>query len=442
MSAVATVLHEQGETVTGSDKDRSSYSEKLEKLGIGINYVHRAENVSGADVVLASAAIPDDNVELAAARAAGIPVRYRDEIWPELMKGRKTIAVAGTHGKTTTTALIAWILDRAGLSPGFIVGGEVLDLDTNARAGAGPHFVVEADEYRHAFLGLHPELAVVTNMELDHPDLFEDESDLKKAFEAFVAQVREELILCADDPGSASLTKSGLRRITYGIDSEADWTAEEIRPNGAGGSDFLIVSGGETLGLVRTRLPGAHNVRNALAALATAEGLGIELNLAREALTEFRGVARRFELIGEAGGITVIDDYAHHPTEIRATLGAARERYPDSRIYAVFQPHTYSRIRRFLPQFNQAFARADRVLVTEIFASREAVDPEISARGLASSIEHGSVTYVESFVKAAEILLAEVEPGGIVITLSAGDGNRVGQLLLEGLSKREGSSHE
>lgn len=442
MSAIARVLHDQGEIVSGSDLEPSSYSERLESLDVSIAYQHNSENVSGADIVLASAAIPVDNVELIAAHAAGIPVLSREQIWPELTTGRKTVAVAGTHGKTTTSALIAWILDQAGLTPGFIVGGEVLDLETNARYGEGPHFVVEADEYRKAFLGLEPEIAVVTNVELDHPDQFENEAELMEAFHEFVAQVRGRLILCTDDPGAAGLESRDLERVTYGLEQEAHWGAEEIRPNGAGGSDFLVLKEGETLGLVRSRLPGRHNVSNALAALATVAGLGVDLGVAREALTEFHGVGRRFQLLGEAEGVVVIDDYAHHPTEIKSTLRAARERYPEGEIFAVFQPHTYSRVRRFFSQFARAFADADRVYVTPIFAAREQSDPEITGRALAERIEHDRVSYVKSLEDAAGQLLGEVEPGSVVITLSAGDANRIGRILLEGFSEqKKGISH-
>lgn len=340
MSAIARVLHERGETVTGSDKDRSDFAAALAEHGVEVTYEHRPENVEGADIVLASAAVPADNPELVAAHEAGIPVLRREDFWPELKAGKRTLAVAGTHGKTTTAGLLAWILEQAGAGPSFIVGGELLDMGTNARSGPGDYFVIEADEYRLAFLGIRPNLAVVTNVELDHPDQFESLSEIEEAFQAFVNQVQETLIVCGDDEGAMRLRARGRRVISYGFGAENDWRAEEVRPNRAGGSDFLVIKGGETLGLARSRLPGEHNVRNALAAIAAAAWTGVSFAAAREALTEFHGAARRFEKLGEVNGVTVIDDYAHHPTEIRATLAAARQRYPEAKIHAVFQPHT------------------------------------------------------------------------------------------------------
>ncbi|MGA9531895.1 MAG: UDP-N-acetylmuramate--L-alanine ligase [Anaerolineales bacterium] len=441
MSAIARVLHDRGEVVTGSDQARSPFSESLEGLGVTASYEHKAANVEGADVILASAAIPQDNVELQRAHDLGIPVLRRDEFWPELTEGKRTLAVAGTHGKTTTTGLLAWILDQAGESPGFIVGGELVDFQVNARAGDGRFFVVEADEYQMAFLGLRPEVAVVTNVELDHPDQFSSQSAMLDAFQQFVEEVERTVILCADDPGAAEMKTAGRHRVTYGLNEDAAWRAEEIRPNGAGGSDFLVLRDGEMLGLVRTRLPGEHNVRNTLAALAAVDSVGISFAQARQALTGYHGVLRRFQVIGEVGGVTVVDDYAHHPTEIKATLRAARNRFPEATIYAVFQPHTYSRTLRFLAELAQAFDGADRVIVTPIYAAREQPDPAIDSRLLAERIDHPSVSFTAGLEEAAQMLLEQVEPGAVVITMSAGDGNRVSELLLEGLRKKRGSDN-
>jgi UDP-N-acetylmuramate--alanine ligase len=443
MSAIARVLLERGETVTGSDRDQSAYSQALEEAGVQIRYGHFAEAVVGADLVVASSAIPDDNPELVAARAAGIPVMRRQGFLGELTQGFTTVAVAGSHGKTTTTGLLAFMLDRAGLAPSFIVGGELADFGVNARAAGGEHFVIEADEYDRAFLGLHPQLALITNVEHDHPDCFPTPADFQAAFEAFVDQVSGELIVCLDDPGAAALGRSGLKRITYGLGQAAEWRAEEIRPNGPGGSDFLVLRQGKTLGLVRTRLPGIHNVRNALGGLAAADALHLPFTDARDALADYHGAGRRFEVIGEAGGVTVIDDYGHHPSEIRATLAAARLRYPGAKIWAVFQPHTYSRTRAMIGGFAVAFGDADHVIVLPIFAAREAPDPAMDGQRLAERIQHADVTYAPGLEAAAQAVLERIKPEAVLVTLSAGDGNQVGRLVLDGLrAGKEGARDE
>ena len=442
MSAIARVLHERGEQVTGSDWARSPFAEALEADGVSVSYQHAAANVANADLVLASAAIAEDNAELAAARQAGIRVLRRDAFWSELTAGRRTLAVAGTHGKTTTSGLAAWILAQAGHDPSFIVGGELLDFGANARAGRGDSFVIEADEYGLAFLGMRPEIAVVTNVEHDHPDQFPTPAALREAFQTFVDQVTGMVIAGADDEGARSLQTPSRQRLSYGLAEDADWRAEELRPNGAGGSDFLVVRQGEVLGLARTRLPGQHNVVNALGALAAVDALGVPFAQARGPLTEFRGAARRFQVLGEAGGVTVVDDYAHHPTEIRASLQAARQRYPDARLVAVFQPHTYSRTRQFLPQLAGAFDQADRVIVTDIYASREAPDPAIDSAMVAAALDHGQASHIGGLQDAADQILAELEPGTVVITLSAGDGNEVARLVWQGWSASEaGRTH-
>lgn len=436
MSGIAKVLHERGERVTGSDQSRSAYSEALEGLGIPISYGHSADLVEGVDLVLASAAIPDTNVELEAAEQAGIPVLRRDDFWGQLTIGCDTIAVAGTHGKTTTSALIAWILDQAGLDPSFVIGANVPDLGTNARAGSGDHFVVEADEYGLAFLGLRPAIAVVTNIEHDHPDQFVSHQAVMSAFQSFIDGVADTVVLCADDPGALALETGGRSRITYGLSERATLRAEELQPNGAGGFDFLVSRGETTLGLVRTRLAGEHNVTNALAAIAVCSELGLSFATIREALTSFHGAGQRFELMGEVGEVSVIDDYAHHPTEIRATLNAARNRYPQARIVAIFQPHTYSRTMTFLGDLAESFSVADHVIVTEVFAARESPPEDgFSGQDVANAVNHANAGFAPSFSRAAELALRAVEGQTVVVILSAGDANKVGKLLLEGLSR-------
>jgi UDP-N-acetylmuramate--alanine ligase len=433
LSAIARVLHERGEIVTGSDQTANALTEALVRDGIPVAIGHRAENVAGADLVLVTSAVHPDNPEVVAARAAGIPVKRRENFLEELTAGLRTIAVAGTHGKTTTSSLIAWILRSAGRQPGYVLGGTSPDLAGNAAAGGGSVFVIEADEYDRAFLGLRPSLGVITNVEYDHPDLFPTREEYRQAFEAFTELVREHLIVCREDPVASTLTRPGLLRESYGLSADADWRAEEIRPNAAGGSDFLAFHAGESLGLMRTRLPGRHNVLNALAAMAAVAPFEVPSADLRQALTEFRGVQRRFTIAGEAGEVTVIDDYAHHPTEVRATLDAVRGRYPGREVWAVFQPHTYSRLRALAPDFAHAFGGADHVVVTGVFASREEPLPGIDAAWLAGQIEHNDVQPAEALEDAARLVLSRLRPPAVVVTLSAGDGNRVGEIVLAAL---------
>lgn len=442
LSAIARVLHERGEQVTGSDQAVSAYSQALEASGIPVSYGHRAENVAGADLVVASSAVPMQNPEVQAAERSGIPVLRRNAFLGELTAGSKTIAIAGTHGKTTTTGLIAWLLASAGLDPTFIVGGILEDFQTNARAGKGPHFVIEADEYDRAFLALHPSIGVITSVEHDHPDCYPTPADFRQAFEIFASQVSELLLVCLDDPGSAALTSATAGRQTYGLHPEADWRAEEIRANAAGGLDFLVLRRGELLGLARTRLAGGHNVVNSLAALAAAEAAGVSFAEGRRALTEFHGTARRFQEVGEVGGVRVIDDYAHHPTEIRATLAAARQRYPEAEIWAVFQPHTYSRTRALLEGFAASFGDAHHVIVTEVFASRETPDPAVSGRLIVERMMHPDVQFIPGLADAAESVIHRLRPPAVVLTLSAGDANEVGARVLARLQSKAGGMQD
>lgn len=443
LSAIARVLWERGETVSGSDLTTSAQLEALRKDGVSIAVGHDPANVAGADLVLVSSAVAPDNPEVVAAKEAGVPVLRREAFLGELTAGLRTVAVAGTHGKTTTTALIAWLLEQAGLKPGFVLGGVAVDFGRNASAGGGSVFVIEADEYDRAFLGLHPSVAVVTNVEYDHPDLFPTVEVYREAFEAFVDRVEDLLIVCREDDGARRLTRRGVDRETYGLTAEADWYAEEIRPNAAGGSDFLAFRRGTSLGLIRTRLPGAHNVMNVLGALAAVDTLNVPVATARQALTEFRGVERRFTVVGEVGEVVVIDDYGHHPTEIRATLAAIRNRFPGREVWAVFQPHTFSRTRALSGGFAHAFEDADHVIVTEIFASRERPEVGVSSAWLVEQMDHADVRLAATLEGAAEIVLDRLQAPAVVVTLSAGDGHRVGAMVVEALTHgREGIQDE
>ncbi|MBN1179229.1 MAG: UDP-N-acetylmuramate--L-alanine ligase [Anaerolineae bacterium] len=443
LSAIARVLMGRGAVVSGSDLFLSPVAADLERDGVRVYMGHEAAHVDGAEMVLVSSAVPARNVEVQAARAMGIPVFRRAEFLGAMMDGYLGVAIAGTHGKTTTTAMVASILWEAGLDPTFIVGGMVSGMGTNARAGAGPHFVIEADEYDRTFHGLKPQVAVVTNVEHDHPDCYATFADFKAAFRQFLANVPPDgvLVICWDHPAARELGEQraaqGWPVITYGLEAGADWQAVDVRPNNAGGSDFLAIRHGHVLGLVRLRVPGRHNVANALAALAVAEHLGVPFPTARSAMTSFRGVGRRFEIKGKVDGVTVVDDYAHHPTEIRATLAAVREQFSNQPVWAVWQPHTYSRTRTLRLEFALAFDRADHVLVLPIYPARERDTLGISSADVVAEMRHPDARVVESLEEAVVVLATEVRFGEVVVTLSAGDGDRVGEWLLFALSEED-----
>ena len=444
LSAIARVLLEQGAEVSGSDLVLSPVAEALARDGAHVSAGHRAENVIGAELVVVSSAVPATNVEVQAAQEAGIPVLKRPEFLGQMMDGRLGVAVAGTKGKTTTTAMIVSILLEAQRDPTFIVGGVMAGLETNARAGEGPLFVIEADEYDRTFLSLKPKVAVVTNVEHDHPDCYPTFADFRAAFKEFVALVPRDgmLVACWDDPVARELGErrraAGAAVMFFGLGKGAEWRAEEIRPNFAGGVDFLVTCvgrvskpAGQVLGLVRLRLPGAHNASNAVAALAVADFLGVPFRVARSALTEFRGVGRRFEVKGKAGGVVVVDDYAHHPTAIRVTLLAARQRFPRRSLWAVWQPHTYSRTKTLLEDFAQAFGIADHVIVLPIYAAREMDTLGIRSADVVAAMQHPDVRCAVSLDEAVVWLGTEVRPSDVVLTLGAGDGYRVGEWLLQ-----------
>ena len=438
LSAIARVLLADGYQISGSDAQPSALTAELQGLGMRIFSGHRAENVAGADLVVVSSAVPEDNPELLAARRAGIPVVKRAELLGDMMADQRGIAVAGTHGKTTTSALISFVLCELGLDPTFIVGGILQDLGTNARLGHGPHFVVEADEYDHTFLGLRPRVAVVTVVEMDHPDCFADLEAVSADFLRFLQLVPEggALVGCADQPRVVDLLRQATQgrtvtAVTYGLRAEGDWQARDVRVNRWGGSDFAVWHAGQVVGQARLRLVGLHNVSNALAVLAVVDRLELDLARVLEILPRFHGVRRRFEIKGEAQGVTVIDDYAHHPTEIRATLAAARRRFGQRPLWVFFQPHTYSRTRALLDEFAVSFGDADHVLISEIYAAREKDDLGIHARDLVQRVRHPDVRYVATLPEASALLQAELRPGDILLTLGAGNGDRVGESVLQ-----------
>lgn len=448
LSAIARVLLESGYTVTGSDRAESQFTRELESAGATIHLGHRAENVRGASLVVRSSAIPDNNPEITAARAFRIPVCKRADFLASLMDGKTGIAVAGTHGKTTTTSMLAWALTALGQDPTFISGGVLTNLGVNAHAGNGATFVIEADEYDRMFLGLKPAIEIVTNVEHDHPDCYPTPEDFFAAFVDFVRllPVDGALVACVEDPGARRLFQEarkmdkpviayGLRPATEDGGIEMDAFAEVLTPGKDGGFTFgaRIMGDGVTASL---QIPGLHNVRNALAVLTVISLLGLDLVGAAHALGEFQGTGRRFELRGEAGGIVVIDDYAHHPTEIRATLAAARLRYPDRRIWAVWQPHTFSRTRTLFDEFTRAFDDADQVLVTEVYASREPRQ-DFSSKQVVDGMTHPSAHFTGGLENTWKTLIPLLLPGDVLLVLSAGDADQVSAEVLAHFKEAE-----
>ncbi len=457
LSAVARYLLESGYQVSGSDRELSPLAKRLKASGAEVYLGHRAAHVMGADVVVRSSAIPEDNVEVRAALDAGIPVLKRADFLGRLMDGYRGIAVAGTHGKTTTTAMIAWMLTAMGEDPSFLIGGVSENLGTNARSGSGDYFVIEADEYDYMFLGLQPEFAIITNVEHDHPDCFPTYEDFFGAFVAFAERLAPDgvLLACGDDRGAARLRAEvenrRLRALSYSFgdwvgSKDPEYLGRDLQLVGNGCFRFSAFREGIPLADVNLDVPGKHNAYNALAALALADLLGLNLAAAAAALGSYHGAGRRFELRGEAGGVTVIDDYAHHPTEVRATLAAARSCYPDRRLWVVWQPHTYSRTRLFASQFADSFKNADVILVTEIYAAREADTGDFSSRQVAALInarlnEQAEVHFVPELVEVTGILLSRLERGDVLIVLSAGDADQIGGQVLAALAKEENQAY-
>jgi UDP-N-acetylmuramate--alanine ligase len=445
LSAIARVLVEKGHTVSGSDRTLSPQAQELRAIGVKVMIGHAAENVTGSKFVIRSSAVKDDNPEVVAARNAGIPVLKRSQMLSELTRGQDVLAVAGTHGKTTTTAMTAWVLNRLGKDPSFVVGSEIRGLEVNAHFGKGQYFVIEADEYDNMFLGLEPRCAVVTYLEHDHPDCFPTFEDYRQAFVRFIHKIRPGglLFLNRDESGAFNLLKdapAGIEVLTFGAHPAADYRISEARTNNKGGYSFALLRQrdgreAETLCELELQVPGEHNMRNAAAICSLMHQLGLDLLEVSQALSEFQGAGRRFELRGEAGGVTVIDDYAHHPTEIRATLQAARSRYGGRRLWAIWQPHTFSRVQTLEDDFAAAFEDADRVIVTEIYAARETGNP-YTASAVVTKMHHSHVQFVETLELAQNLLLKELQPGDVLLVLSAGDADKISAGIFNALKER------
>jgi UDP-N-acetylmuramate--alanine ligase len=436
MSGLAEVLLNMGYQVSGSDLKGSDVTDRLSSLGGRVFTGHAASNVENAQVVVYSSAVKPDNPELAAARAAGIPVIARADMLAELMRMKYGVAVGGSHGKTTTTSMVAAVLQRGGLDPTIVVGGRVRTLGANAKLGHGRFLVAEADESDGSFLRLAPAVTVVTNIDREHLDHYKDLDDIKQAFSYFANRVPfyGVAVLCVDDDHVRSvLPRITKRHILYGTRPEAEirGVGLELKPHG---STFDIEADGRRLGAIELQVPGRHNALNAMAAVAV--GLELEIAFAHiaEALAAFHGVGRRFELRGEANGVRVYDDYGHHPTEIAATLAAARGM--GGRVLVVFQPHRYTRTQALREEFGRCFADADRVWVMDVYAAGEAAIPGISGDTVVRAAhENGSkhVTYAPTAAQAVDAVVREARAGDLLLTLGAGDVSRLGPALLDGL---------
>ncbi|HET6313345.1 MAG TPA: UDP-N-acetylmuramate--L-alanine ligase [Chloroflexia bacterium] len=444
MSALAEALLDLGATVSGSDLSASDVTRALEARGARVSIGHHAENLGDADRVVYTGAVPADNPEVLEAQRRGLPLVRRAELLGQLMDLRRGVAVAGTHGKTTTSSMLAWVLARAGRDPSYMVGGTIRGLGPGGHWGSGPELVAEADEYDRSFLQLRPEVAIITNIDSDHLEYYGTNDAIYAAFGEFAANVRPGglLIVCADDPASMQLasdlqaSSASFRLQVYGAAPDALWRPDGIMPNEIGGSDYVALRNGQVAARVSLRVPGQHNVLNSLAVMAACVELGLSPGEVARWLEEFEGAGRRFEVKGEVGGITVVDDYAHHPTEITATLRAARQRYPQRRLMVLFQPHTYTRTRDFLGDFATALDLADRAYVTEIYASRERDTLGMSGRLVVERMA-AHAEFVPTLKEAVQVLLDDAAPGDVVITMGAGDVWQAGEELLAALSQGE-----
>ena len=442
MSALARILLDQGYQVSGSDQKMSDVAKQLAARGAKIFEGHDAANVKGADAVVVSTAIPENNVELAAAKAQGIRRLHRSDINAALLNAAKGIAVAGAHGKTTTTSMIGLILEHGGVDPTIVIGGQVDYLaDGNARLGRGEYLVSEADESDGSFLKLLPHIAVVTNVENDHMDHYGTMENIKKAFRQFLENTDEKTgtcVLCADNENLREISKNLPRRVVfYGTSEDADYRAVNIAPEGTGVA-FDVEKDGETLVRVRLNIPGHHNVLNALGSVVTGTLCGVSPQKSAEALARFHGAKRRFETKGRAAGVWIVDDYAHHPTEIAATLRAARQTSP-KRLVCAFQPHRYSRTQLLQKEFGGAFKDADLLILTDVYSAGEAPIAGVTGETIVDAVKAATgqkTTYVKTRADVAPYLETIVRDGDLVLTMGAGDIYRTGEELLALLSAR------
>jgi UDP-N-acetylmuramate--alanine ligase len=440
MSGLAEILRTLEFDVSGSDLRAGENTKNLERLGVRIDIGHRAENVRGADVIVYSSAIDNENPEVREARLHGIPLIQRAEMLAELMRVKYGIAIAGSHGKTTTTSLVATVLRAAGLDPTVVVGGRMSSLGSNARLGEGNMLVAEADESDGSFLRLTPTIAVVTNIDPEHLDFYKTHDKLKDAFVQFIEKVPFYglAVLCLDHPHVQDLLPRIQRRhVTYGLSPQATYHARSINYRGLSTS-FVAFNRDKSLGEFTVRMPGQHNVLNTLSVIAVADELEVPLDVVKDALSTFHGVARRFTVVDEVDGIALVDDYGHHPAEVEATLNAARRAY-EGRILVAFQPHRYSRTENLFDEFTRAFNNADQLFLTDIYAAGEKPIPGITSERLAEAIaQHGhhNVKYAPDRAAMSAELARIAKPGDVVIALGAGDINKILSVVGGGLRAR------
>jgi UDP-N-acetylmuramate--alanine ligase len=435
MSGIAEILLNLGMKVSGSDLRRGPMTDRLARMGATIYEGHDAANVAGATVVVTSSAVSATNPEVLEARAHKIQVIQRAEMLAELMRLKYGIAIAGMHGKTTTTTMVAAVLAAGGLDPTIVVGGRVDALGSNAKLGKSQYMVVEADESDRSFLKLTPILAVVTNLDREHMDCYRDMADVEQAFLTFIDKLPfyGAVTACVDNPLLAAILPRAHRRVfTYGVAAEADYRLEFLDAVVGTFAHFQVMTATGPLGPFELHVPGRHNVLNATAAVAIAHQLNIDTEMIAEGLRYFRGVDRRFQLRGSALGVTVVDDYGHHPTEIRATLAAARE-CGYQKIHVVFQPHRYTRTLDLMDQFTGAFRDADTVIVLPIYAASEEPIPGVTAERLAKRIEGPEVQFAGDFATTVAAVVAQAKKGDLILTLGAGSVSQLGPLILAAL---------
>lgn len=442
MCGIAEVLLSLGHVVSGSDVKESAVTRQLEKMGARISVGHAAENLAQADVVVISSAVSMENPEVVAARGNKIPVIPRAEMLAELMRLKYSVTIGGAHGKTTTTSMIGLVLQDAHFDPTIVIGGRLQNFGSNARAGKGEFIVVEADESDRSFLKLSATLAVITNIDAEHLDHYTDLDDIKRSFVIFANKVPfyGSVILCIDNEGNRSILPQIERKVvTYGFSPESDFRAVTIHTKEYS-SEFQVFHHNMNLGVVRLNVPGSHSIVNSLAAIAVASELGISFDTAREALAHFPGVDRRFQLRCQANDILIIDDYAHHPTEIEATLTAARQGW-NRRIIAVFQPHRYTRLHHLFDGFSQCFRNADILLLTDIYPAGEKPIPGVSVDKLAKAIKGPQVILHKDLEALPEAILALAQPGDLVLFLGAGSitsvAEKTAKMLLENLAREK-----
>jgi UDP-N-acetylmuramate--alanine ligase len=435
MSALATIMLQRGWQVSGSDLRESALTKRLQAAGAKITYSHTAANVDGADIVIYTSAVKPENPELQRAQRLGIPIYARAELLGDLMaEAKRGIAIAGSHGKTTTTAMVGVMLDLAGCEPTVLVGGELEAIHGNVKVGNGQFLVAEACEYFGNFLSLQPHIGVILNIDADHLDYFQNLEQIKQTFRQFADLIPPEgaLVACADD-GNVRDILPGLACsvITYGLEPGMVWQAREVKLR-KGGSQFTVMHQGKDVGTVELNVPGLHNVQNALAAIAVGDLLQLPIAVATRNLTAYQGTHRRFDYQGNYHGADIYDDYAHHPSEIKATLAAAQT-YGPKRVICVFQPHTYTRTKALMQEFSQAFALADQVIITDIYAAREKDTYGVNSKQLAEQMQatHPHSKHIGALAEAADYLRGELKPGDLLITMGAGDVYRIAQMLVK-----------